>query len=266
MEIDWELREAGPADAEHTVLLLPGGMCSAGSFAELMAEPALAGMRLVAATMPGQAGAPPPDDYSVENYARLTSELATNVGADIVVGFSMGATIAFEMVVSEAFTGPAVLLGISLSTKDEPAFFRALAKLGSVLGGLPSALLAKGAASMVKRIPVSADRQAELREDFRKNVPQHVRKSLLAYLRWLARDDRPAERLCQAGVPTWVVHAEKGDGGLTDDERRILEACPTVHVVTLPGDVFFIPNEAPGPIADTIVEAAKSRASSAPAG
>jgi len=65
MTYEWEVREQGPADAAHTVLLLPGGMCSAGSFAELMAEPALAGMRLVAATLPGQAGAPPPDDYSV---------------------------------------------------------------------------------------------------------------------------------------------------------------------------------------------------------
>ena len=83
METDWELREAGPLEAERTVLLLPGGMCSAGSYAEVMAEPALAGMRLVAATLPGHAGAPPPDDYSVENYARLTAELAKKLEADV---------------------------------------------------------------------------------------------------------------------------------------------------------------------------------------
>jgi pimeloyl-ACP methyl ester carboxylesterase len=266
MAIEWELREAGPADAQHTVLLLPGGMCSAGSFAELMAEPALAELRLIAVTLPGHAGAPPPDDYSIENYAQLTSELATKVGADVVVGFSMGASVALEMFVSGAFAGPAVLIGISLSTKDEPAFFRALVRLGSVLGGLPAAVLAKGAASMVKRIPVSADRQAELREDFRKNVPRHVQRALRDYARWLGRHDRPAERLCQAGVPTWIVHAEKGDGGLTDDERRTLEACPHAHLVTLPGHVFFMPNEAPAPIADVIVEAVKSRSPSASAG
>ena len=39
MEIEWELREAGPPQAERTVLLLPGGMCSAGSYGEVMAEP-----------------------------------------------------------------------------------------------------------------------------------------------------------------------------------------------------------------------------------
>ena len=142
MEIDWELREAGPPEANRTVLLLPGGMCSAGSYAEVMAEPSLADMRLVAATLPGQAGTPPPDDYSVENYARLTAELARKIDADVVVGFSMGATVAFEMVASGIYTGPVVLLGISLSPADEAAVFRLIVRLGDVLGGLPAAVLA----------------------------------------------------------------------------------------------------------------------------
>ncbi len=161
---------------------------------------------------------------------------------------------------SGGFTGPAVLLGISLSAEDEPAFFRAIVRLGSVLGSLPAAVLAKGAASMVKRIPVSAERQAELREDFRKNVPQHMRQGLREYVRWLQRHERPAERLCRAGVPTWIVHAEKGDGGLTVDERRTLEACPHAHLVTIPGHVFFLPNEVPKAIADVILEASAASA------
>lgn len=264
--LDWQLREQGPADAAQTVLLLPGGMCSAGSFAELMAEPALAQMRLVAATMPGQAGAPPPDDYSVENYARLTSELAKQVGADVVVGFSMGAVVAVEMVVSGAFRGPVVLLGVSLSTKDEPAFFRGLVRLGAVLGSLPFALLAKGAASMVKRIPVPSERQEELREDFRRNVPAHIRPGLREYLGWLRRGDGRAKALCDTVVPTWIVHAEKGDGGLTEDERRTLEACPHAHLVTIPGHVFFLPNEVPEPIAATVLEALGRAGSPAAAG
>jgi pimeloyl-ACP methyl ester carboxylesterase len=237
MTLDWELREQGPADATHTVLLLPGGMCSAGSYAEVMAEPALAGMRLVAATLPGQCGTPPPDDYSVENYARLVSQLVAQVGADIVVGFSMGAVVAVEMAVSRAFTGPVVLLG-------------------SVLGGLPAAVMIKGVTSMVKRIPVAPERQAELRDDFRRNVPAHAQNGLRQYVGWLKRGDGRAKRLCDAGVPTWVVHAEKGDGGLTDEERRTLEACPHVHLVTIPGHVFFLPNEVPEQIAGIIREAA----------
>jgi pimeloyl-ACP methyl ester carboxylesterase len=255
VHVDWELRETGPPDAEHTVLLLPGGMCSAGSYGELMAEPALATARLVAATLPGHAGAPPPDDYSVENYARLAGELAKSVGADVVVGFSMGGSVACEMVASGGFSGPVVLLGISLSAKDEPAFFRGIVRLTSVLGSLPATLLAKGAASMVKRVPVSAERKDELREDFRKNVPQHVTPALREYARYLHRHERPAERLCRADVPTWIVHAEKGDGGLTDEERRGLEACPQAHLVTIPGTVFFLPNEVPERVASVVLEA-----------
>lgn len=45
------------------------------------------------------------------------------------------------MAASGTFKGPLVLLGISLSERDEPAFFRAIVRLGTVLGGLPSAML-----------------------------------------------------------------------------------------------------------------------------
>ena len=38
----WERRESGPADAVQAALLLPGGMCTAVQYEELMAEPALA--------------------------------------------------------------------------------------------------------------------------------------------------------------------------------------------------------------------------------
>jgi pimeloyl-ACP methyl ester carboxylesterase len=91
MQPEWETIESGPAGAERTVLLLPGGMCSARSYAEVMAEPSLAGHRLVAATLPGHCGTAPPEDFSPESYAQMAAALARDVGADVVVGFSMGA-------------------------------------------------------------------------------------------------------------------------------------------------------------------------------
>ena len=165
-DVDWELRETGPPEAECTVLLLPGGLCSAGSYAEVMAEPVLSGTRLVAATLPGNAGAPPLGDYSVESYARVTTELAKEVSADVVVGYSCGASVAFEMVVSGSFTGPVVLLGISLSSKDESAFFRGLIQTGKVLGSTPTRVLANVGASMIKRTTLSPERKGELQADF----------------------------------------------------------------------------------------------------
>ena len=56
-------------------------------------------------------------------------------------------------------------------------------------------------------------------------------------------------------MPTWIVHAEKGDGGLTPHEREVLDGCAQVRVVTLTGEVFFLPNEASPAIADVIVGA-----------
>ena len=53
MEPTWDVVESGPAVAERTVLLLPGGMCSARSYAEVMAESALADVRLVAEHLRG---------------------------------------------------------------------------------------------------------------------------------------------------------------------------------------------------------------------
>jgi len=105
---------------------------------------------------------------------------------------------------------------------------------------------------MVRRMPVSAERQAELRDDFRQNNPRDMRRVLREYARWLRRHEDPATRLCQAGVPTWIVHAEKGDGGLTDDERSTLKACANAHLVTIPGSVFFLPVEAPERMAEII--------------
>jgi pimeloyl-ACP methyl ester carboxylesterase len=254
-DVDWELREAGPPEAKCTALLLPGGMCSAGSYAEVMAEPVLGGTRLVAATLPGNAGALPLDDCSIESYAQVTTALAKRVGADVVVGYSIGASVAFEMVVSGSFTGPVVLLGISLSSKDESAFFRGIVQTSKVLGSTPSRVVAKVGALMITRTALSAERKRELQADFRKNVAHDTMGVIREYVSWLHRQERPAERLCQAGRPTWVVHAEKGDGGLTDDERTTLEACPDIEVVTIPGAAFFLPNEASARVADVIVEA-----------
>jgi hypothetical protein len=53
----------------------------------------------------------------------------------------------------------------------------------------------------------------------------------------------------------WVVHAEKGDGGLTDRERATLEAAANVTLVTIPGSVFLLPDEAPERTAAVIADA-----------
>jgi pimeloyl-ACP methyl ester carboxylesterase len=255
VSVEWEIFESGPAHADHTVLLLPGGLHRARSYADLMAQPVLSGVRLVAVTLPGHAGTPPPEDFSIENYARLAAKLAADLGCDAVVGFSTGASVALEMAASGAFLGPVVLLGISLSPQDEPAFLRIMNQLGGVLGSLPSTAMLKMIPMVTKHARVPADRRAELLADFRTNDPAIMREIFRGYLSYLGRHHAPAARLCDAGVPAWVVHAEKGDGGLTDTERHTLEECAHTRVITIPGTSYFIPNEESELVAAYLVEA-----------
>jgi pimeloyl-ACP methyl ester carboxylesterase len=255
MSLEWEVIEAGPKIADRTVLLLPGGLNRSRSYAELMAQPALAGVRLIAVTLPGHGGTPPPGDFSIENYAGLAADLVTDFGCDAVLGFSFGASVALEMVASGAFCGPVVLLGPSLSASGEPGFFRAIIWLGGLLGSLPSAAMLKMMALAVKQARLSDDRRGELLADFRKNDPRIMRQGLRAYLSYLRRAGSPAARLCDAGVPAWVVHAQNGDGGLTSEERATLAACPRTTLVTIPGTSYFIPNEEPELVASLLADA-----------
>ena len=255
LDVDWELRETGPAEARHGVLLLPGGACSAAFYNELAAEPVLADLRLVAATLPGHAGTPAPSDLSTRNYGRLAAQLATAKRCDMVLGFSMGSTIALEMATRAGFTGPLILTGASFSRQAESTMLEVLDALARVTGALPYAFMRSMFGPMLKQSTIPAERQAELLAEFKRNQPKDLRKLIRAYLRDLGREPLIGDRLRALNAPVWIVHADKGDGRLTTQERLSLEGRPNVTVVTIPGRSFFLPNEHPAQLADLIVEA-----------
>jgi pimeloyl-ACP methyl ester carboxylesterase len=252
---DWELRETGPTDARHGVLLLPGGACSAAFYSELAAEPALAGLRLVAATLPGHAGTPAPSDLSTQNYGRLAAHLATVKHCSTVLGFSMGATIALEMATTAGFAGPLILTGASFSSEAESTMLEVLDALARVTGPLPYAFMRSMFPAMLKQSTIPAQRQAELLAEFKRNRLSTLRKLMRAYLHDLRREPLIGDRLRALDAPVWIVHADKGDGRLTTRERQSLEDCPNVTVVTIPGQSFFLPNEHPAQLAALIVQA-----------
>jgi hypothetical protein len=104
------------------------------SFEKPMREPALATVHLVAVTLIGHGGTPPPSDLTIENYAGLTSESAAEIGCPAAVGFSMGANAALEMVGSGQFAGPIVRYGhrvrtapINLHDNDYPTRYNVAA-------------------------------------------------------------------------------------------------------------------------------------------
>ena len=254
----WERLIVGPLDADRSVLLLPGGANAARSFDLVMAEPALSGVRLVATTLPGMAGAPVSAEVSIPAVARRAGELARENACDMVVGFSYGATIALDMVLSGHFQGPVVLLGLSLTTPDESTFFRYVVRVSQKVGRWPMAILFRLMPLMARSAKTSERHKKDLIEDFKQNRAGDAVRVCGEYLDYIAADRNFAAELAASGSPVWVVHAEeKGDGGLTDAERATLEAAPNVTLVTIPGAVFLIPDEAPQRTAAVIADALK---------
>jgi len=252
----WELLIAGPEDADRSVLLLPGGANAARSFDLVMADPVLSRVRLVATTLPGMAGAPLTDDVSVPGLARTAGELAKQHRCDMVVGFSHGASVALEMVLSGNFHGPVVLLGISLTTEDDAAFFRNAVRLSQKVGRWPLGILLRLLPLMVRSAKLPEPHKRELIEDLKQNKAGDAVRVSAEYLDYIAADRDFAAELAASGSPAWVVHAaEGGDGGLTDAERATLESAENVTLVTVPGKVFLLPDEAPDHTAAVIATA-----------
>lgn len=252
----WEFLTAGPEDADLSVLLLPGGANAARSYDLVMADPALSGVRLLATTLPGMAGAPLTGDVSVPGLARTAGELAKQHRCDVVVGFSHGATVALEMLLAGHFRGPVVLLGISLTSEDDAAFFRAAVRLSQRVGRWPLAILLRLLPLMARSAKTTDAHKRDLIEDLKQNRAGDSVRVSAEYLDYIAADRDFAAELAASGSPAWVVHAEKGgDGGLTDAERATLESADNVTLVTVPGSVFLLPDEAPDQTAAVIATA-----------
>ena len=253
----WSLRESGPEDAEHRLLLLPGGLCSAAFYDDMAAElhQRDASVRLVGATLPGHAGTPPPEDVGFENYARLAGALRRDLSCDVVVGHSMGANVAIEMACTGGFKGPVVLLSPSFSRQDESMFLRVLDRLSSVLGAVPYRVMLRLIGPAMKELKVSDTRRAELLEDMRKNDPRVMCRLVRAYLTYLDGQGSLASRLCDSGVRSWVAFGDKGDVGLADDERAALEQCASVTLLEVSSAGHMTLNEQPAQVADIVLQA-----------
>ena len=252
----WELREAGPPQAERTVLLLAGALASARCYDALVGHSTLTAgsVRLVAATLPGFGRGPAPEDLTVENYGRLATDLAASLGADVVAGHSLGANVALEMMLQGWCSGPFVLLSPSLCRRDESIFPRALDRLGSVFGHLPFSLMLRmiGPAMRASLPPEQAD---AIVAELGNNDPRFVRRQTRAYLQYLAGHPTLAGDLATSGCSTTVIFGEKDDVKIQPEERAVLEGSPSARLVIINGAGHFAAIEQPGQVAELIVEA-----------
>ncbi|MGW0875560.1 alpha/beta fold hydrolase [Streptomyces sp. NPDC002740] len=256
MDKQWEVRRAGPRDAPHRVLMIPGALCTTAFYADLMAEPAMAGLGTIAATLPGFGRTEAPEDVSVEHYARLMADFAAEAGCDTVVGHSLGANVAIEMAAAGLFTGPVVLLSPTFSRGDES---RSLSVINAVarVPGLGTAAWA----GMLKLLPRAMEdelpppRAKALAAAMADNDPAACRRILRHHYAYLDRYPSLVRRLCEAGVPAWVVRGDRDEIGLTDAERRGLEACRNIRTVTVPDAGHFALVEQPARVAAVVLDA-----------
>lgn len=236
--------------------MIPGGMCSHEFYADLMAEPALADLGMVAVTPPGFGRTEAPDDVGMLSYVRLLADLAAEERCDLVVGHSLGANWALEMAAAGCFSGPLVLLSPTFSRGDESRVLGVMDNVGRVpvLGPLVWTALLK-AMPRAMRGSLPPERADALTRAMSGNDPGVCRRMVRRYYAYLDHYGSLVDRLCEADVPAWVVRGDHDEIGLAEDERRGLEACPRVTLTTVPDAGHLLLVEQPAKVAATVVEA-----------
>jgi pimeloyl-ACP methyl ester carboxylesterase len=262
------LRAGGADDPDHRVLCLPGGLCTAAFYDDLLEMPALArrGVRAIATTLPGFGGVPFPAgfDASVEAHAAFAGDLARDLGCDAVVGHSFGANVAIEMAAGGHFDGHLILLAPTFSAEDEMKGLATFNRIGYVPGlrRLVTALLFRSFPKMLQG-EVPADRVDQLAAEMAGNDRSAIRINLRRSYEHLHRYGTLAGRLCRSGAQAEVVFGEDDEVGLTPAERGTLEACPTTRLHFVSGCGHMLINQKPQAVADLIADAVAAARSTA---
>ena len=92
-------------------------------------------------------------------------------------------------------------------------------------------------------------------EDFRQNRAKDALPASVEYLDYIAADRDFAAELAASGNPVWVVHAEKGGQKPHRRQERHPPSGSQCDLVTIPGSVFLLPDEAPQKTAAVIASA-----------
>src|SRR5919199_3762640 len=252
------LGAGGADDPQHRVLCLPGGLCTAAFYDDVLAMPALAahGVRAIATTLPGFGGVPfPPGfDASVEAHAAFAGNLARELGCDAVVGHSFGANVAIEMAAGGHFDGHLILLAPTFSPEDEMKGLETFNRIGyvPVLRSLVTALLFRSFPKMLKG-QVPDDRVERLAAQMASSDRSDIRTNVRRSYEHLYRHGTLAGRLCRSGAQAEVVFGDNDEVGMTAAERSLLESCPTTRLHYVPDCGHMLPNQKPEWVADLIV-------------
>src|SRR4029079_8343829 len=110
--------------------------------------------------------------------------------------------------------------------------------------------------AMKNSLPPS--RRDVLIADLKTNDPRFLRRQTRAYRGSLDRHGSLAGRLCDAGVPAWVAFGSDDDIGLTEDERRALDACSDMTLTPIIRTAHFALNDKPERVAELVLAAVSS--------
>jgi pimeloyl-ACP methyl ester carboxylesterase len=260
----WGLVEHGTPSATSRALLLPGLFCTHRFFEPLVDEPALssAGVLAITADPPGFAGRPAEAgfDYSLEGFAELVERIAATLSIDLLVGHSYFANVAIEVASRGAFRGSIMLLSPCLRVSNEESDLRRLDQVGRIpLAGALAwlAVYPTLKSSMKGRLP--ADRLDELVAEMKRNPRAANRLIVRHYFDYLRAHPDLATRLAEARQCVWLVRGDRDEIGLDRADRERVERAPNVALKLIPGARHFSMLDAPGAVANLIVEQLKAR-------
>jgi pimeloyl-ACP methyl ester carboxylesterase len=233
----FEVFERGLGD--HRVLLLPGGFCTALSYIDLVAEPAIAeaGITTIAANPPGFAeNAPPPGfSYASTEYAEMIELLATDERIDLLAGHSLSSNILIEVAARNNFTGPIVLLDPCLRYRNEYRSVRLLRRLEMIppLAKRAYAATSKSFPESMKGL-IRPERLEAIVADMQRTPPEQNRAVINGYFDHVEQYGTLAARLADA---RGEIHFVRGDaesiGFDREDIRKIVaQENVTTHAVT----------------------------------
>ena len=256
---DWQVFVRGPEPAAERarVLLLPGGFCTALTYVDLVAEPALAeaGITTFTANPPGFADNAPPEGFghSTSEYAESIERLAADQRLDVLVGHSLTANVLIELAARGNYGGPVVLLGPCLRQRNEYRGVRLLRRLEAIgpLAALAYASTGKHFHRTMQGL-VRPERLDEIVADMEKTPPEQNRAVINGYFDHLARYGTLAARLADASGEIHYVRGDAESVGFDREDRRRIVDQENVETHTITGADHMMMIDNPAEVAQLI--------------
>ncbi len=235
----WQIFRRGPQEPEHRALLLPGGFCTAITYIDVVAEPALveAGIETWAANPPGfgQNAAPDGFGYASADYAELIEALAAAEGLDLLVGHSLSANILIEVAARNNYRGKIILLDPCLRYRNEYRGVRLLRR-AEMIPPLARRLYAAAGKNVRRSMQglVRPERLDLIIEDMQRVPADQNRAVINGYFDHLEQYGTLAKRLAEARGEVHFVRGDAESIGFDREDIRSVVAQENVatHTIT----------------------------------